>query len=176
MSSTTLLRHSRQLYTLLNNGTIALLNYHFNSLQKIKLKLLFYQKSMKASVIFYKEKQDLLSVPSIIRKGQKLDNKFDRNLDRNQVRIWTEIRTENWAIIKDFIHFFINFQTLRKDFDPIVVPLGTFEHEKVGKKKSHLSVEEVTVEFQALQTTIHVQKALKQAAGTKSSSMKKTQQ
>ena len=55
--------------------------------------------------------------------------------------------------------FFIDFQMVKKDFEPIV--LGTFEHEKVGKKKSHLSVEEVTVEFQALQTTIHVQKALK---------------
>ena len=61
--------------------------------------------------------------------------------------------------MKILFTFFIDFQMVKKKFDPIV--LGTFEHEKVGKKKSHLSVEEVTVEFQALQTTIHVQKALK---------------
>ena len=84
--------------------------------------------------------------------GQKFRQKFCQNYWAKNI-LHTSIK---WIFYSLFPYY---FQTFQKDFAPIL--LGTFEHEKVGKKKSHLSVEEVTVEFQALQTTIHVQKALK---------------
>ena len=79
--------------------------------------------------------------PTISTKnGQQIAQKFRQKFCQNY---WAKniLHTSiKWIFYSLFPYY---FQTFQKDFAPIL--LGTFEHEKVGKKKSHLSVEEVTV-------------------------------